>query len=182
MNKSIIFDNNNGPVSIEQEKKVRRSSVLGKLIEIIATSFENEQSLDRDPSEIEKKIDHNCLDAYRYLVDSYIENSLLVDSSMTQLNSDIMNGSLKLKRQMNTFYKDSLVKFRISTRPVDIEKLRVNSDFIIQDIIKKATTFVNSSSNLGDGYYDEDITWGIQLVVSYSIIECIVLENPNDYN
>lgn len=42
--------------------------------------------------------------------------------------------------------------------------------------------FVRASSDLQAGYYDEDINFGIALITSYSIIECIVLENPNDHN
>lgn len=180
MTAAVVFKDNRAPVDISTETRIRRSTVLGKLIEIIALGYETEQDLIRDPAEVERKIDHNHLSSYRWLVDSYIDNSILVDSSMQQLNKDIMSGTTKLKRQMNRFYCESLARFKIATRPIDIDKLRINSDFIVEDLMKKATKFVHSSSDLGDGYYDEDISWGIELVTSYSIIECIVLENPND--
>ncbi|ENX4857526.1 TPA: hypothetical protein I7295_24705 [Vibrio parahaemolyticus] len=182
MGGEVIFKDNHAPIDIKTETKVRRSTVLGKLIEIIASGNEEGQDLTRDPAEIDKKIDHNQLTTYRWLVDSYIENSILVDSSMLQLNKDINSGTTKLKRQMNRFYRESLAKFQIATRPVDLEKLRTNADFVVEDIMKRATNFVHSSLDLGEGYYDEDISWGIELVTSYSIIECIVLENPNDNN
>ncbi|WP_325891117.1 hypothetical protein [Grimontia sp. NTOU-MAR1] len=178
----IVFDNNLAPVEINTDTKVRRSTVLGKLIEIIASGSEERQDLKRDPAEILNKITHNQLFIYRWLVDSYIDNSILVDSSMTQLNKDINNGTTKLKRQMNIFYRESLAKFKISTRPVDLVKLREKADFVIEDIMKRAKTFVRNSSDLGEGFFDEDISWGIELVTSYSIIECIVLENPNANN
>ncbi|MGR5412837.1 hypothetical protein ACPV5T_04705 [Vibrio astriarenae] len=178
----VVFDNNRAPVEINTDKKVRRSTVLGKLIEIIASENEERQDLKRDPAEVLNKIEHNQLITYKWLVDSYIENSILVDSSMRQLNKDINGGTTKLKRQMNIFYRESLAKFQIATRPVDLGKLRELADFVVEDIMKRAKSFVNNSSDLGDGYFDEDISWGIELVTSYSIIECIVLENPNVNN
>lgn len=182
MSRSVIFNDNNAPVSITSESSRSRASVLGRLIEIIALGSDKKRNLKRDPAEIEVKIDFNSLASYRWLVDSYIENSLLVDDSVIELNRVIANGSTKLKRQMNRFYYESLAKFRIPTKPVDILLLRKNADFIVEDVMDRAAAFVKKSNDLGDGYYDEDISWGIELITSYSIIECIVLENPNDHN
>ena len=101
---------------------------------------------------------------------------------MTSLNQMIFNGSTRLKRQMKRFYLEALAKNSIATKPFDLAKLKANSDNVIKEVIALAKKFVTSSNNLKEGYFVEDIDHGIALIVSYSIIECIVLENPNDYN
>jgi hypothetical protein len=93
-----------------------------------------------------------------------------------------MNGSTKFKRQMKQFYLESLDKFNIEIKPVNMEKLRDNSDNIIQEVINKTKIFLNKSAYINDAIYQEDIEYGITLITSYSIIECVVLETPNVNN
>lgn len=50
---------------------------------------------------------------------------------------------------------------------------------MLLDLLKKRLV---RASNLDAEFLQEDIDYGIRMIVSYSIIECIVLENPNDYN
>lgn len=182
MNQGVTFKDNVGPVNISNETRVARSSILGKLVEIIASSNTESLSLERDPAEIETKINFNDLVTYRWLVNEYIDNYLLIDSSITQLNQLINNGSTKLKRQMRLFYRNALSDFGISSFPIDLEKLKKQSDNIVKRVMTLSTDFVKASSDLQNGYFGEDIEIGIALITSYSIIECIVLENPNDHN
>jgi hypothetical protein len=182
MSRGVIFDNNSGPVTVINEKQEARSTILGKLIEIIASAECESMNLDRIPAEIEHKIQFNDLKSYQWLIDEYVSSSLLIDKSILQLNQTILNGSTRLKRQMKIFYLKSLGKYSISTKPFDLEKLKTNSDGVIQEVIYLATKFVNLSSDLKDGYFSEDIEYGVTLLTSYSIIECIVLENPNDHD
>jgi len=96
MGQGVIFRDNQGPITVTTEPRVIRPSILGKLIEIIASSETESIDLKREPAEIERKINFNDLKAYRWLVQEYIENSVLIDSSITQLNQMINNGSTKL--------------------------------------------------------------------------------------
>jgi hypothetical protein len=182
MSKGVTFKDNLGPVNISNENRVARSSILGKLVEIIATSNTESCNLSRDPAEIEIKINFNDLVTHRWLVDEYVDNSVLIDSSITQLNQLINNGSTKLKRQMKLFYRNALSDFRVNSKPFDLNKLKAQSDNIVERVMSLSSEFVRASSDLQVGYYDEDINFGIALITSYSIIECIVLENPNDHN
>jgi len=182
MSQGVTFKDNYGPVKISNENKISRSSILGRLVEIIATSNTESVNLDRDPAEILEKINFNDLVTHRWLVSEYIDNSVLVDSSITQLNKQINNGSTKLKRQMKLFYKNALAEFGICSFPLDLNKLKKHSDNIVEKVISSASDLVRGSSDLKEGYFDEDINFGIALITSYSIIECIVLENPNDHN
>lgn len=182
MTKGITFDNNLGPVTILNESEEPRHSILGRLIEIIAVANCDKMDLDRMPADIEEKIHFNNLKRYHWLEDYFVSYSLLIDESIRELNQTILNGSTKLKRQMKIFYYKSLSKFAISTKPFDIEKLRLHSDSVVEDVILQVTTFVRSSADLKSGYFKEDIDHGVALVTSYSIIECIVLENPNDHD
>ncbi|MDY7539161.1 hypothetical protein RGU72_12950 [Undibacterium sp. 5I1] len=182
MSQDINFNHNSGAINILNEASIPRATILGVLIEIIASGEHEPMNLARIPAEIENKIKFNDLIFYRWVVDEYISNSLLVDGSMTSLNQIILNGSTKLKRQMKHFYLEALAKYSIGTKPFDLNKLKINSDNVIKEVIALAKKFVTASNNLKDGYFVEDIDHGIALIVSYSIIECIVLENPNDHN
>lgn len=182
MGQGVLFRDNNGPVHIETDRRVARSSVLGKLIEIIATAEPALVDLTREPAEIEKKIQFNDLTTHRWIIQQYVENALLVDSSVTQLNKMLNSGSTKLKRQMKLFYWQALAQFGISNFPDDLQKLKTHSDNIVAKVLTFTGDFVRSSSDLQSGYFDEDIEFGVVLITSYSIIECIVLENPNDHN
>jgi hypothetical protein len=182
MSKGVVFNNNNGPVTIIDESGVARPSILGRLIEIIATSDQTEMNLDRDPAEIDVKISFNDLNTHKWIIEDYVKSSLLIDESIETLNQTILNGSTKLKRQMKTFYNQALEKYSIKKNPFDLEKLKLNSDYIVNEVIFLTKRFVKNSSDLKQGYYEEDIDYGVNLITSYSIIECIVLENPNDHN
>ena len=79
----VVFKDNNGPVSIASDRRIARASILGKLIEIIATSEPAPVDLTREPSETERKMVFNNLNTHLWIIKKYIENALLVDGSIT---------------------------------------------------------------------------------------------------
>jgi hypothetical protein len=182
MSKGVVFNDNKGPVTVKNENKTPRSSILGRLIEIIAVGSTEKIDLDRVPADIEVKIQYNNLSSYRWVVEEYIGESLLIDESIKELNQTILNGSTRLKRQMKFFYNNALSKYSISTNPFDIEKLKLFSDEVVKEVMQLASEFVQNSTDLKEGYFQEDVDHGVALIASYSVIECIVLENPNDHN
>lgn len=182
MESGIVFNNNQGSISVENGNRSPRSSILGRLIEIIAIGSIDKVDLDRVPADIEVKIEYNNLSTYRWVVEEYIDESLLVDESIKELNQTILNGSTKLKRQMKFFYNKALSKYSISSKPIDIKKLKLFSDEIVKEVMQLTSEFVQNSTDLKEGYFQEDVDHGVTLITSYSIIECIVLENPNDHN
>ena len=182
MSGGVTFNGNQGPVTIVDEGGSARPSILGKLIEIIAASDHSDMSLDRDPAEIDVKVNFNDLTGHRWIIEEYVQSSLLIDESIEVLNQNILNGSTKLKRQMKLFYSRALEKYSININPFDLEKLKLNSDLVVDEVVALTKRFVKNSSDLKQGYYEEDIDYGVTLITSYSIIECIVLENPNDHN
>lgn len=182
MSKGVVFNENKGPVTVVNTSGTARPSILGKLIEIIATSDQAPMNLDRDPAAIEVKINFNDLSRHKWIIEEYIKSSLLIDESIDVLNQTILNGSTKLKRQMKSFYKLALEKNSIKVTPFDLKKLKLNSDCVVDEVITLTKNFVKNSADLKQGYFEEDIEYGVGLITSYSIIECIVLENPNDHN
>ncbi|WP_394754779.1 hypothetical protein [Crenothrix sp.] len=182
MTKGVTFNGNTGPITVLNNTGIPRPSILGKLIEIIAIGSCNNLSLNRIPADIEEKIHFNNLYKYNWLIKEFISSSLLIEESIQELNQTILNGSTKLKKQMKLFYFKALNKFSINTSPVDLDKLKLHSDSIVEEVISLTINFVKSSTDLKDGYFEEDIEQGVALIISYSIIECIVLENPNDHN
>lgn len=182
MASGVNFNDNTGPVLINNQPRVLRASVIGKLIEIISNSIGGTPSLNRTASNIDVKILFNDLKRNRWVAELYKEDSLLIDDSIKTLDSIIYNGSTKLKRQFRNYYNIALGRYGLYGKPFDIDIIRKNSDNIIDEVIFSAQETVSSCSNLGVEFLQEDIDHGIRMIVSYSIIECIVLENPNDYN
>ncbi|WP_312692198.1 hypothetical protein [Kosakonia sp.] len=182
MSSGVNFNDNTGPVHITNQPRVLRASVIGKLIEIISNPIGSGQSLNRTASNIDVKISFNDLKRNRWVAELYKEDALLVDESIKTLDSIILNGSVKLKRQFRGYYNAALGRYGLYEKPFNIEVVRKNSDNIIDDVIRSTQETVSSCSNLDSEFLQEDIDNGIRMIVSYSIIECIVLENPNDYN
>ena len=78
MSQGINFDHNSGEINIVNEATIPRATILGRLIEIIASGEHDAINLERIPAEIENKIKFNDLNFYRWVVEEYIFNSLLV--------------------------------------------------------------------------------------------------------
>ncbi|MFQ3226770.1 MAG: hypothetical protein ACI8RW_000148 [Porticoccaceae bacterium] len=182
MSNGVVFNDNKGRVFVKNEIKTPRSSILGRLIEIIAIGSTEKIDLDRVPADIEMKIEYNSLNLYRWVVEEYIGESLLIDESIKELNQTILNGSTRLKQQMKFFYNKALSEYSISTSPFDIEKLKLFSDEVVKEVMQLTSEFVQNSTDLKEGYFQEDMDRGVALITSYSVIECIILENPNDHN
>ena len=104
MSSGVSFKDNLGPVLINNQPRVLRASVIGKLIEIISSSEGGGQSLRRTASEINVKISFNDLKRNRWVAELYKEDALLVDNSVKTLDSIIYQGSVKLKRQFRNYY------------------------------------------------------------------------------
>jgi len=182
MSKGVVFNDNKGPITVNNDNKTPRFSILGKLVEIIACGSSEQMDLNRVPADIEVKIEYNNLNSYQWVVQEFIGESLLIDESIKELNQTVLNGSTKLKRQMKLFYYKALSKYFISTNPFNISKLKALSDEVVKEVMQLTSEFIQKSADLKTGYFQEDIDHGVALITSYSIIECIVLENPNDHN
>ncbi|UAN48679.1 hypothetical protein KGP17_20380 [Serratia sp. JSRIV001] len=182
MKSGVNFDNNHGPVTILNKPNVIRASVVGQLVEILSQANSISDNLSRVPAEIDLKINFNDLKRNRWIAELYKQDSLIVDESIRSLDLLIPRGSEKLKRQMKGFYKQALGRFSVQGGVLELERVKVNSDNIIDEVIKYTRDLIDDCSNINSGIYKEDIDYGIQLIVSYSIIECVILENPNDHN
>ncbi|MBI6181836.1 hypothetical protein AB6849_08170 [Serratia proteamaculans] len=182
MSSGVDFHNNSGPVYIDNQPRQVRASVVGKLIEIISTYEAGNQNLYRTVSDIDLKISFNDLKRNRWIAELYKEDAILVDESIKTLDSIILNGSAKLKKQFRGFYNEALGRYGLHEKPINLELLRNNSDNIIDDVIKSTLRMIGSCQNLDSEFLQEDVDNGVRMIVSYSIIECVVLENPNDYN
>lgn len=182
MSGGVVFEGNKGPVYIENQPRELRASIIGKLVEIISKSDPVEQNLERTASDIDIKIIFNDLQRNKWVADLYKDDAIVIDESIKTLDSIIYNGSRKLKRQFKSFYNAALGRFGFYERPFILDAIRQNSDNIIDDVLNSAQKMVSSCSNLDSEFLQEDIDYGIKMIVSYSIIECVVLENPNDYN
>lgn len=157
MTSGVNFKDNTGPVHIINQPRVLRASVIGKLIEIISNPVGGEQSLNRKASNIDVKISFNDLKRNRWVAELYKEDALLVDESIKTLDTIILNGSVKLKRQFRGYYNTALGLYGLYEKPFNIEVIRKNSDNIIDNVIRSAQETVSSCSNLDAEFYKKTL-------------------------
>lgn len=179
---NVNFESNTGPITILSKQTVSRVSAVGQLIEIISQAAVHSTNLNRVPAEIDVKIKFNDLKRNKWIAELYKQDSLVIDESIKSLDLIIPRGSEKLKRQMKGFYQQSLGKYNVVNDAFDLESFKKHSDNIIDDVLYATRDFVDDCSNLSLTLLKEDLEYGIKLIISYSIIECVVLENPNDHN
>ncbi|MBB1489072.1 hypothetical protein [Oceanospirillum sediminis] len=177
MTQGVYIANARNKVEINNAPR-QRGSLLGRLIEIIALDGDSDADLNRSPFDIDEKITFNDLNNHDWLFDLYVDHYNLIDDTVSEFNRSYNKGGEKLKKQMKTFYQKALSEFNIKTRPFDIDRLKEFSDEIVTSVIQQTLNMVKMSGNLQDGYYIEELEQGVYEIVSYCIIECVVLENP----
>lgn len=79
MASGVNFNDNTGPIHIDNQPRVLRASVIGKLIGIISNPVNGGQNLKRTASDIDVKILFNDLKRNKWVAELYKEDALLVD-------------------------------------------------------------------------------------------------------
>lgn len=126
--------------------------------------------------EIEHKINHNHIIRNKSLIDEYKIFYTKIATLYGELESQ---GSFKkenLLRNINKIYLKTKGKYvGNSDNPLTI--IQNNSDNILEDIEEELMKSCESYRSI----YDEDISFGISVVMVDAFMRCKILEDPNDH-
>ncbi len=155
------------------------NTAINELLNDLANRGSEFKRLNRKPTpETITKIKYNNLSSKRHIIQQYLNHSSKIENALKGINSSIPFGKDKILENLNGLYYEALDQLRIEyfTEDVDIEKVRKNSDDILNFIIQKLRNSSIEASN--KPLFQESIELGINVVVAYAFIECIVMENP----
>jgi len=158
---------------LHQKIKSNPSMLKNTINAIASMNFDDtptEESLTPfDPSD---KIRHNSIKRYSALIEEYKVYHTKLNSLYDELESQ---GSLKKEKILKNVYLLYLkvMGSYIHTANNKIEAIRENSDNIIDDVYNELYSKLEES-----GLWDEDIIFGINLVLVDGFMRCKILEEP----
>jgi hypothetical protein len=180
MSKTVQIDKNAGNVYIGESPEFQVNTAINELLNQLASKKYVFKHLSRRPtSETIVKIKYNNLGSKKHIIKQYLDHSTKIETSLKDINSIIPFGKDIIFQNLNDLYYEALDQLEIEylMEDVDIIKIREHSDYILDFIIQKLK---NSSIESGNKpHLKESIELGVNVIVAYAFIECIVMENPN---
>lgn len=187
-NSGVVASNINGPVQVNQnyyEKKRRLPSLLPKFIERLAELVNTEENvengaLNTQPYDINDKINHNNLIAYKDLVDDYGSYYYTCERAFEIINSSIKHGSkTSILRNISEIYKEKkrILILENKVNPVPIDLIRLNADKLIDQVRKEVKERIENAYTDED-IFDDDIDFCLSVFLCYAFCECKILEKP----
>lgn len=179
VNKTVNVERNAGNIIIGDSPEYEISSAINELLKSLANKpFSFKKKRRRPSSETVVKIEHNNLKSKSHIIKQYLDHSSKVEEAYSEIDSLITFGKDTILQNLNDLYYLALdaVDIEYLTCDVDIEKVRGNSEFILDFIIQKLKNSVFESKNTPA--YKEHVELGVNVVVAHAFIECIIMENP----
>ena len=126
---------------------------------------------------IDEKISYNGIERNKALIDEYKVFHSKINALYTEL--EIQGSPLKerLLRNIRTIYIRTKGKY-IGTSANPIEIIQKNADNIIEDIENELLDLIE----LDDETYEEDISFGISIIMVDAFMRCKILEEPKHDN
>lgn len=156
-------------------------SAINELLSTLSNKPRTFQAKRRKPSaDTIVKIEYNNLKSRQNIVQTYQNYSLQIEESFIDIDQQIINGKTIILENLQNLYFEVLDELKIDYICVDvinINKIRENSDDIIDYIILKLKNLSVESNNCNLTHEAIDI--GIKVIVAHAFIECIIMENPN---
>jgi hypothetical protein len=154
--------------------------VLSLYNAIIEDETENERRA--LPPEIEAKISHNNVVAYKLMIENnYSESGFYLDSAYEALDSDTPGRRKIFMRYINSQYLmllgDYLKDYPATTK---MEVINKNADSILTKMVNLLLLRTVSNTSLITHLSQEAITNCVLSIVCHAFVDCKVLENPNN--
>lgn len=178
MTKTIIVERNAGNINIGDSAEHKIESAINELLKNLAQKpLKYERNFRRPPIETIQKIQHNNLVNKSRVIKQYQEYSETIELAYIDIDSIIPFGKDIIFRNLNDLYYAALDELKIDclTEPPSIEKIKKNSDFILDYIIQKLKNASFESSN--GPTLKEHIEQGVNVIVAHAFIECIIFES-----
>ncbi|MEJ2765616.1 hypothetical protein VV869_16815 [Photobacterium sp. MCCC 1A19761] len=169
-----------GPVFIGDSPEYNVDTAINELLKCIAKQHHEFRDIKRRPSsDTINKISHNNIKSKRHIIKQYLDFSSKVENAFFLIDSLIPFGKQIVIQSLNDLYYEALDEIDVDyfSNEIDIEKIKDNSEFILDYIIQKLICSVYESKNAPE--IKEQIELGVNVVVAHAFIECVVLENPS---
>lgn len=181
MNKHITIEHNAGNTYIGDSPESKVDSAINTLLNEIAKQKYDFRIIKRKPtSETVIKIRHNNLGSKNHIIKQYLDHSSRIEASLKDIDKVIPFGKDIVLQNLNDLYFSALDSLEIeyfSDEEIDIEKIREFSEYIIDFIVQKLKNAAYESNNTPN--LKEQIDLGVNVIVAYAFIECIIMKNPN---
>jgi len=180
MQNTITIEKNFGNTYIGDSPEYAVDSAINELLNQLANKKYKFQNIKRKPtSDTVFKIKHNNLKSTNHIIKQYLDHSSKIEVALKDIDSVVPFGKQIVLHTLNDLYFQALDNFNIDflSCEIEIEKIREHSDQIIEYIIIKLKNAAFESKNTPT--FKEYIELGINVIVAYAFIECVIMENPN---
>ncbi len=171
-------------VAVEQQIENRLPSFLGKLILVFS-----EQSLSEYgkgprrtlPPEVNEKISHNCFPPNHRVIRDFLRYSHLLERSYQGVEQRNADARYLVRRKAGVAYEAEVkLAGELDVIPPisELEYVRANASLIVANVIKRL--FQDYKLSREAKVEDEIVDLAISLIVADAIVECEVLERPED--
>lgn len=182
MTKKVEIGKNIGNVYVGATPESRVDSIINQILNILSTQeFSFDTTRRRPSAKTVVKISHNNLQSKSHIIQQYLYRSSTIESAFVELDSVIPFGKAIALNNLRDLYFSALDELGIehlTCDEIDIDKIRSNSDFIIEYIITKLKNIALESKNIG--VFREELDAGVNVIVAHAFIECIIMESPKD--
>jgi len=157
-----------------QGKLIKNPKLINQAINVIASiDIKNEQdSFSLKSFDIDKKIEHNSVKEYRYVIEEY----KIYHGKLNSLYSELENqGSfkkeklLKIIRNIYLNVKGEIVRGREN----ELEIIQQNADRILKEVEKRLWELIDKSQSSED-----DIFIALPVIIVDAFMRCKILEEP----
>ncbi|WP_243171653.1 hypothetical protein [Faecalispora jeddahensis] len=183
-NTGVIVGTNSGTINL-LEHVVKIPSLISVIVKKIGTFCysdidEESSACTLIPFKPEEKLDYNRVIKYKeiiYQYSTYYENC---EQALNIYDNSHIGSKAKILNSVKLWYcksKGTLLLELKDSKLSDIEKIRNNSDRLIDEVIDQIQCAINGSKDFSDTYFEE-LDLGIICFVCYCFMKCKILERP----
>ncbi|MDP7979907.1 hypothetical protein [Bacillus multifaciens] len=188
-NRGVMANIVNGNIYNIQRERKKIPSLIPRIIEKLAelTNLPDEEidkmykvnMEDLTSYDIPKKITHNRLIKYSYIVEEYSQYGRICEEAFNILDNNNIGIKDKILRDITLLYKECrgqlLLRYRDSEMEL-IDIIRKHADDVIEYVREKLEERIitDDSTNI----LIEDLNIGLIRIICYAFVECKILEKP----
>jgi hypothetical protein len=185
---SLAYDGsgiNNSP-TFNLNHVARFSSLLNPLLERIIEKYDPDSETNNSEAlpDPDKKLDFNNVKVFSEEIIDCVGFLTLVEEQVDAIDDESPGAKIKFLRAIHQNYKNHrrqlLISESVSIKDKEsvISTIRRNSDLLLQQVTDSILD--NARTDL-HAFPVEDVRDSANLIVCYGLINCKVLERPNDY-
>lgn len=186
-NAPIVNAPNAREVNLTIEQKIVRElpSFLGKLIAVFSQQSLSEYAKGgrrKLPAEVSEKIEYNKLSQNHRAIVDYLRHSFVLEKAYLGVEQTNADARYLVRRRAGVEY-DAVVqnglRHNLPLEPQRVEYVKLNADLIVDQVIARLLDVYKASGETQKVEH-ETAHLAVSLVVADAVVECEVLERPNN--